>query len=428
MNRILYLCMLFLGMGFAACEDNEPDDLNTPVLQFAQTVYSLTVTEPLEVRLIASQPVAQDMTGAFDVSGAAIEGEEYELSAHEFQFTAGDTAASIIVSPRTCKEDGKTVKLALHPVDGYRFGDFNFALIELVAEAQVIASFDQSSYVLPQELAVKAYIKNALTGNYYSSHASDIKVPFYIDERSTAVEGEHFEFVDNPEHVFTFAANRYQNEITIRLLKWEEGKTDLYLNVGDENVVAGNIDQVYILVKGPTTVADLEGKWAFAEALSWDYLYENGLLWGETDAGVANFPRNNTLDDVLEFKDGHLIPHLSGDLSMYFRECDVTFLQEKQIWLNEQSTGWQPPQVTVSEMQLGAANVNFSAAHEKIRAARIGFRILEDNETLEVSIYDYEPTDFLYDTYNMVKDYTTEGMCPMDENLMHIRYHFKRVE
>ena len=420
--------MLFAGLGFAACEEDDPIDLNTPILQFAQTVYSLPPTESLEVKLTVSQPAPQEMTVAFDVSGAAIEGEEYELSAHEFQFAAGDTAASVIISPKTCKEDGKTIKLTLHPVDGYRFGDFDFALVELVAEAQVIASFNQSSYVLPQELTVTAYIKNALTGNYYSSHASEIKVPFYIDGRSTAMEGEHFEFVDNPDHVFSFGSNQYQSDLTIRLLKWEEGKTDLYLNVGDENIIAGNIDQIYVLVKGPTTVADLEGKWAFSEALSWDYLYENGLMWGEMDAGLANLPRNNTPDDILEFKDGRLIPHLTGDLSMYFRECDVTFLQEKQVFLNEQATGMRPPEVTVSEMQLGAANVNFSATHEDIRPARIGFRILEDNETLEVSIYDYEPTDFLYDTYNMVKDWTSEGMCPMDENLLHIRYHFKRVE
>ena len=366
------------------------------------------------------------MTVAFDVSGAAIEGEEYELSAHEFQFAAGDTAASVIISPKTCKEDGKTIKLTLHPVDGYRFGDFDFALVELVAEAQVIASFNQSSYVLPQELTVTAYIKNALTGNYYSSHASEIKVPFYIDERSTAVEGEHFEFVDNPDHVFSFGSNQYQSDLTIRLLKWEEGKTDLYLNVGDENIIAGNIDQIYVLVKGPTTVADLEGKWAFSEALSWDYLAMSS--WTFNEAEVQNLPRNNTSDDILEFKNGRLIPHLTGDLSMYFREFDVTFLQEKQVYLSEENPNGRPPEVTVSEMLLGAANVNFSATHENIRAAKIGFRILEDNETLEVSIYDYEPTDFLYETYEMANSWASEGACPMDENLLHIRYHFKRVE
>lgn len=418
--------MLLMGFGLAACEDDDPIDLDTPVLRFAQTLYSLTPTEPLEVRLTTLRPAAGNMTVAFDVSGEAVEGEEYELSAREFQFAAGDTAASIIVTPKSCKEDGKTVKLSLRPVDGYRFGDFDFALIELVAEAQVIASFNLSSYTLPQELVVSAYIKNALTGNYYSSHASEIKVPFHIDERSTAVEGEHFEFVDNPEHVFRFGANEYQSEITIRMLKWEEGKTDLYLNVGDENVVAGNIDQVYILVKGPTTVADLEGKWAFAEALSWDYLPT--ASWTGNEEEFANLPVNNNPDDILEFKDGRLIPHLTGDLSMYFRECDVTFLQEKQVFLNEQSTGWRPPEVTVSEMQLSAANVNFSATHEDIRPVRIGFRILEDDETLEISIYDYEPTDFLYETYELVKSATTPGMCPMDENLLHIRYHFKRVE
>ena len=429
MKQIISL-LLFLAAGlcFTACEKEEKIDLSTPVLRFSEIVYSLGTTTPLEVRLTSSRPMEQNTTVPFDVQGAAIEGEEYELSAKDFRFATGDTAASITITPKACKEDGKTIKLTLHPVEGFRFGEFNFTLIEIVAEAQVIASFDQSSYTLAQELSVNAYIKNALTGNYYSSHPGNINVPFTIDPKSTAIEGEHFEFIDNPDHLITFGPNKSQASFGIRFLKWEEGKNRLYLNVGDANVIAGNIDQVSILVKGPTTVEDLEGRWAFAEALSWDYLYENGIMWSYNEEEVKNLPRNNSSADILEFKEGKLIPHLQGDLANYFREATVTFLRERSLWLNEQSNGGRPPQVTASEMQLSAANVNFSATNTNIRPARISFRILEDNETLEVSIYDYEPTDFLYDTYNMVKDGTSAGECPMDENLLHIRYHFKRVQ
>ena len=153
-----------------------------------------------------------------------------------------------------------------------------------------------------------------------------------------------------------------------------------------------------------------------------------GWIPVDNEEEVKNLPRNNSSADILEFKEGKLIPHLQGDLANYFREATVTFLRERSLWLNEQSNGGRPPEVTASEMQLSAANVNFSATSTKVRPARISFRILEDNETLEVSIYDYEPTDFLYDTYNIVKDYTSAGECPMDENLLHIRYHFKRVQ
>ena len=251
MKQIISL-LLFLAAGlcFTACEKEEKIDLSTPVLRFSEIVYSLGTTTPLEVRLTSSRPMEQNTTVPFDVQGAAIEGEEYELSAKDFRFATGDTAASITITPKACKEDGKTIKLTLHPVEGFRFGEFNFTLIEIVAEAQVIASFDQSSYTLAQELSVNAYIKNALTGNYYSSHPGNINVPFTIDPKSTAVEGEHFEFINNPNHLITFGPNKSQANFGIRFLKWEDGKNRLYLNVGDNNVIAGNIDQVSILVKG----------------------------------------------------------------------------------------------------------------------------------------------------------------------------------
>ena len=55
-----------------------------------------------------------------------------------------------------------------------------------------------------------------------------------------------------------------------------------------------------------------------------------------------------------------------------------------------------------SMLELSQANVNFSGTNEKLRAVQVGFRLLDDKETLEVTVLDYEPTDFLYDTYRCV--------------------------
>ena len=95
MKQIISL-LLFLAAGlcFTACEKEEKIDLSTPVLRFSEIVYSLGTTTPLEVRLTSSRPMEQNTTVPFDVQGAAIEGEEYELSAKDFRFATGDTAAS----------------------------------------------------------------------------------------------------------------------------------------------------------------------------------------------------------------------------------------------------------------------------------------------------------------------------------------------
>ena len=50
-------------------------------------------------------------------------------------------------------------------------------------------------------------------------------------------------------------------------------------------------------------------------------------------------------------------------------------------------------------MELSNVNVTFSDNQTDIRPARVGFRVLDNGKTLEVHIVDFEPVDFLQDTY-----------------------------
>jgi len=74
-------------------------------------------------------------------------------------------------------------------------------------------------------------------------------------------------------------------------------------------------------------------------------------------------------------------------------------------------------------------NANFSAQSSTIKDSRVAFAVIKDDnneEVLEVIVYSYEPTDFLVEEYNGMKDFATE-----DEPAMiyyPLRYHFKRVQ
>lgn len=143
---------------------------------------------------------------------------------------------------------------------------------------------------------------------------------------------------------------------------------------------------------------------------------------------MAHLPENNLPTDILEFVDGgaKLKVHATGDMAKYFRDCDVKFLREQQLYLYELAGIGRPPMVTASMLELSQANVNFSGTNEKLRAVQVGFRLLDDKETLEVTVLDYEPTDFLYDTYKSNADYAAEGDFPMDFHM--VRYHFTKVK
>ena len=426
MKNIISIACLLLSMCFVACNDDDSEEKG-PQLAFSKLIYTLDAENPLEVEIQVSEPVQANTSVKFNVRGAAVQGEEYELSADEFVIPAGERTASITVTPKNNFEGGKTIKLELSPVEGYVLGEYNFTLIEVLTKGQLICAFAEENYVLPGELEVRMNAKDANTGKYFSA-STDTKVPFIVGKHSTAIEHVHYEFVDNPDKMFVIPAKKSYGTIKIKFLKWEEGKTTLFLLVpdGNDRVLPGDVDQTEIYIKGMTTPDRLVGKWAFKEVTSIEYLRENNWYGGLDE--VAHLPENNLPTDILEFVDGgaKLKVHATGDMAKYFRDCDVKFLREQQLYLYELAGIGRPPMVTASMLELSQANVNFSGTNEKLRAAQVGFRLLDDKETLEVTVLDYEPTDFLYDTYKSNADYAAEGDFPMDFHM--VRYHFTKVK
>ena len=425
-NIIMSFTCLVLAMCFGACHDDNKEEKG-PQLAFSELIYTLDAEEPLEVGIRVSEPVQANTSVKFNVRGAAVQGEEYELSADEFVIPAGESTATIIVTPKNNFESGKTIKLELYPIEGYVLGEYDFTLIEILSKGQLICSFAEENYVLPGEVEVRMDAKDATTGKYFSAN-TNTRVPFVVGEHSTAIEHVHYEFVDNPNKEFTIPAKKSYGTIKIKFLKWEEGKTTLFLLVpeGSDRFLPGDVDQTEIYVKGMTTPDRLIGKWAFKELTSLDYLSVNNWYGGPEE--VEHLPEHNLPTDVLEFLDGgaHLKVHAAGDMANYFRDCDVKFLKEHQLYLYESAGIGRPPLVTASLFELSRANVNFSSSQEKLRAVQVGFRLLEDNETLEVTVLDYEPTDFLFDTYKGCADYAQEGEFPMDFHM--VRYHFTKVK
>lgn len=422
---ILFVCLI-LPVCFWACNDDD-NEIKGPQLAFSELIYTLDAEKPLEIKIQVSEPVQVNTSVKFNVLGAAVQGEEYELSADEFVIPAGDSIAYIVVTPKNNYEEGKTVKLELYPIDGYVLGEYSFTLIEVLTKGQLICSFAEENYILPGEVEIRMNVKDGNTGSSFSAN-TDTRVPFIVGEHSTAVEHVHYEFVDNPNKEFVIPVRKSYGTIKIKFLKWEEGKTSLFLLVpdGSDRLVPGDVDQTEIYIKGLITPDRLEGKWIFKEASSIDYLRENNWYGGPEE--VEHLPDNNLPTDMLEFVNGgkQLKIHATGDMTKYFRDCDVKFLREQQLYLYEFATVGAPPRVTVSMLELSQANVNFSSTQKKLRAAQVGFRLLEDNETLEVTVLDYEPTDFLYDTYKGLADYTEEGDFPMDMHM--VRYYFTKVK
>ena len=110
---------------------------------------------------------------------------------------------------------------------------------------------------------------------------------------------------------------------------------------------------------------------------------------------------------------------MQGDLKNFFvTSCTATYKGEAEKLIEEDS-GMRPVYANMTVLEFGEVNVNFSATNSTLRAAEVSFRTItvDDEEILELTIDDYEPTDFLTDEYGLFGD--TESLP--------LRLYFTRV-
>lgn len=90
--------------------------------------------------------------------------------------------------------------------------------------------------------------------------------------------------------------------------------------------------------------------------------------------------------------------HVTGDMKNYFRDCELVYVCDTTV-----RTGLST-RVVYSLIEMSKVNVSFSASTVNERKAQVGFRILEDEKTLEVTVFDYAPVDFFMEIYDFFKD------------------------
>lgn len=413
MKKLFYLLVIPFVLGFFSCSDDD-----NPRISFTSSTYILPSEEVVEITVTCTQPVVSDLTVGFSAAGSAVKGEDYTLSAEVFVIESGKSSAKITISPKNNFEADKSIVLTLNPVAGYDLGSNMSTTVGVEPKEKLIYSFNSNKYDMPDTLEISMKIK-PMEDDFIT--LEEMHIPFKVSSKSTAEEGVHFEVVGG---VKEFIIPKGEKEATVKLAFKEkvEGKDNIVLAFGDLSgrYIAGNFIETSITINGHLAESNLVGKWAMESFSNYEY-FKTG--WGFDDDKLASLPivqDTDTLEFAIGDNDEYLIkPNFQGDLKNYFRDCEFSFARELGDRLIEAS-GF--PKITLSMMDMTEANVNFSASNETLRSAQIGFRIIEGGKILEVTINDYEPTDFLVDEYSYMK-----GDDPTLKN-MPLRFHFKRVE
>jgi calx-beta domain len=399
MKRIVFLLSWFVLLGtLMSCSDDN-DDVNPPALSFAQSVYTLSADASLVVELQASAAATQNTSVSFTISGTAREGIDYTISAKEFNLKAGETKAQIVITPKDNYTPDMQILLELNAVGGFELGKVKITTITVETKDKIVYSFVTDYHVLAGEVTIEAELKTPDGLAYIATE--DIHLPFTISPASTAVKGENFDVEGNVTE-FVIPAGKKNASVKLNFLKQENGKDELVLELDNpgEKFMLGNYGKTTIKVYGPTTVGKLFGKWAFKSCDSFEGLKKDyeGLV---SASDFTHMPTNNLLTDTLEFIAGDenkLKLHVTGDMKNYFRDCELVYVCDTTV-----RTGLST-RVVYSLIEMSKVNVSFSASTVNERKAQVGFRILEDEKTLEVTVFDYAPVDFFMEIYDFFKD------------------------
>ena len=304
-----------------------------------------------------------------------------------------------------CTEDEK---------DQDTFDDVSTELTE-----DVIYSFSYDNATMFETATVEISLLQKENSTQSFTTPKDIVFPIVVDETSTAVEGTHFEF--DGEKALTVAKGSSKGTLKLKLLQKEEGKDVIVLKIqkpenDTDHFFLGNNESVTIKIAGET-IEVIKGTWSNC---TWDNKDYYGMMYD-----ISTFPQVST-EDQITISDQGIEVNLKSDLKNYFvGNSSLQYVGEKIFRFADNYT----IQRNVAVFILDNINANFSATSSTIKDSRVGFAVVEGEngeDVLEMFIYSYEPTDFLVEDYEMMKDYATE-----DEPAMYyypLRYTFKRVQ
>lgn len=399
---------------FTSCDDKE-NTVTPPSVNFMQTTYELVQGTPLTVEIKSSIPVLAKTSIPFQIGGTAEEGTHYTISAKEFTIEAGQSSATIEITPLENYTPDLNIELTLNAVSGIDLGTTSKATISVGAGEQIIYSFVKASDAMSGEVVIGIELKN-MEGNTYIAQ-EDIHLPFVFAESSTAKLGTHFS-VEGDATEFVILKGKRNATIKLKYIELQEGQDEIVMQINaGARFIPGNYEETKIKIYGPTTMGKLFGKWVYkSDNLQSDYID----TYGEWGWDLGKVPTNNSSSDTLEIAQGEevmLMCHLSGDMKNYFRDATLTHLRDTNMRISSSTY------ITYPLMNLSKANAKFSASDVEERAVEVAFRIIEEDGSLEVTVYDYTPVDFFGEFYEDTLNY---GYWLMWE--ARIQYIFTKVE
>ncbi len=324
--------------------------------------------------------------------GTAERGIDYEASGDEFIF-GGEAPVDAIVVTTLKFGTGKTVSMSValpEDVAGGKYLKSEFTLQEIPA----FITFSQSHKLLTDSTVVMFGLKDKNGGDKALGIEAEISVS--VDRtKSTAVEGEDFEFADSSH--FTIAPGKTVGELKIKKLKIrpEAGRDKIVFSMSHHDKFGeGAVRELEVSLLD-TLWSHLDGKWKI-DTLVTDTTYMKNF-WGDKCTGYDMFPKFKSGDALtFDLKNSVFSPSFVSDFKLYFTG-NSGFRKGLEMTLdlgNGESAGLQT-------FVLDNTNRDFSKdSVSEDKESLIGARIIEGLEgnapdTLDFYVIDYVSKSFM---------------------------------
>lgn len=391
-------------------------------LSFSRSIYILPASSSLEIELRASVAPEQDLEVPIQLTGTAVKGTDYTISAEKFVIKAGEKKATLLITPKDNLTEGQEIRVAITPTGGYSLGNKNVAMIPIETKEKIMYSFSTANGRLLSDLNVTVQLKGETTGTSFRA-SEDIHIPFDIVDGGTAILGKQFEIKGGAKE---FVIPAGDNKATINVKIPDGGAGDnptgkyfiLKLNpptVNSEFYFLGSYG-TFKCTLSQLKFSDLVGKWKPVGITNKDAFVSMEIPEAEY---VGLLPEKNGASEYLEFvSDGQsdrIIPHLTGDLKNFFcgPEHTVVFDYIKKAF--DDFSTWTS--IDIPYFKVAGVNKLFSASKTEIATVIIGLDKIDDNN-INIYFHEYVPTDFFAPSY---------ANYGFDASFFGITYKFTRV-
>lgn len=363
MKKILliaaFLFSLVASMCLSSCSSNDKNN-DLPMIYMEKPKYALgkeSVAIRIKSEIVADRDIVVPFSfAAKDDEEGGKEGVDFTTKDKNFVIKAGESEGTITLTriKENIEDNNKETLINLKSVPkGYVLGLMDYATIKLYGKAGNIMSFSDLESSLCYETPFFISLEKMKGGKYKAE--ADTKFELEVDPSSTAIEGEHFEFVDG--RFAQVKRKKTEGYFTLKFLKKEEGKDNIIIRFKPkEGFCAGVVSSTTIKIDGPY---NLNGKWSFDKIVN-----AENIAWGLS--GEEKLPTGSQ-KDIIEFKGDSYKEYtfscdIKSDFKNYFGEKTrtITFIGETLKDYQEEATT-SCPKHNVLQYSFPDMNVNFSA-------------------------------------------------------------------